>query len=224
MDVTQEVRRNHIIYGASDYTAPQSLASGKKLNYAEGATITKPSLQTCSVVPHTFKYEDTVGLFGAENHFVKVQLNIIGDIVNACFEPPGWQCAYIDYNQQTEENYWDMGIVDEAAPELDTSYDSAAITGNKLPNLNDPYLSVDLTNLKTNNMYIDDWLDVRLYTKAREEHPYEKMYVKAKDYFYIGFHARNTRRLAYNVECVVGLEYVDYNSIEDKNLIMRRIS
>ena len=224
MDVTQEVRRNHIIYGASDYTAPHSLASGKKLNYAEGATITKPSLQTCSVVPYTFKYEDTVGLFGVENHFVKIQLNIIGDIVKACYEPPGWQCANIDYGQETEEVYWDMAMVYPEKPELDVDYESAAILENSLPSLNDPYLSVDLTNLKTNNIYIDDWFDVRLYTKEREEHPYDKMYVKPKDFFYIGFHARNTRRLPYNVECVVGLEYVDYNSIEDKNLIMRRIS
>ena len=167
MDVTQEVRRNHIIYGASDYTAPHGLASGKQLNYAEGATITKPSLQNCSTVPYTFKYEDTVGLFGAENHFVKITLNIIGDKVRACFEENGWQCAS-ETEQKAEELYWDMRDIDARATELDPAYEPAAILKNALPNLKQGYLSVDLNNLKTNNKYIDSWLDVRLYTIERE--------------------------------------------------------
>ena len=221
MDVTQEIRRNHIIYGASDYTAPHGLASGKKLNYAEGASITKPSNQSCSVVPFTFKYEDTVGLFGAENHFVKIRLNVVGDQVNACFEERDWECSVIK-NQDAEEPYWEMGVVDDR-PELDPVYVSANIIPNALPKLTNGYLSVDLNNLKINNRYIDDWLDVRLYTKDREEHPYEKMYVKPRDFFYIGFHARNTRRLSYDVECVVGLEYLEYTSIPDKRFIMRTI-
>ena len=220
MDVTQEVRRNHIIYGASDYTAPHGLASGKQLNYAEGATIIKPSVQSCTVVPFTFKYEDAVGLFGTENHFVRINLNITGDVVKACYEETGWKCAIMG-NRTYEETYWDKAVVNEFAPELDPVYSSAAILGDSLPNLKDGYLSVDLNNLKVNNMYIDDWLDVRLYTKDREEHPYDKMYVKPRDFFYIGFHARNTRRLSYNVECVVGLEYVEYTSIPDKRFIMK---
>ena len=220
MDVTQEIQRNHIIYGASDYTAPHTLASGRQLNYAEGATITKPSKQSCSVVPFTFKYQDAVGLFGTENHFVRIDLNIVGDVVKACYEEPGWECAIIG-NRTYEETYWDKAVVNEFAPELDPVYLSAAILGNSLPNLGDGYLSVDLKNLKVNNIYIDDWLDIRLYTKDREEHPYDKMYVKPRDFFYIGFHARNTRRLSYDVECIVGLEYLDYNSIPDKRFIMR---
>ena len=218
MDVTQQILHNHIIYGASDYTAPHGLASGKKLNYAEGATITKPSLQGCSVVPFTFKYQDTVGLFGAENHFIKIKLNVIGDQVNACYEEVDWVCAKIT-DQDAEEPYWEMGIVDDR-PELDPVYVSANINLDTLPTLINGYLSVDLNNLKINNRYIDDWLDVRLYTKDREEHPYDKMYVKPRDFFYIGFHARNTRRLSYDVECVVGLEYLEYANIPDKRFIM----
>ena len=70
--------------------------------------------------------------------------------------------------------------------------------------------------------YIDAWLDVRLYSNSRKEHPYNKMYVKATDDFYIGFHARNTRRLGYDVECVVGQEYLQESEIEDKSYIMQR--
>ena len=66
-----------------------------------------------------------------------------------------------------------------------------------------------------------DVIDVRLYTQSREEHPFEKMYVRSNDYFYIGIHARNTKRLQFDVECVVGKEYLEYDAIENKQLIMR---
>ena len=88
------------------------------------------------------------------------------------------------------------------------TYEPAAILQNRLGTLSDAYISVELENLKTGNKYIDSWFDVRLYTKDRMEHPYNKMYVRIKDFFYIGFHARNTKRLPYNVKCVIGQEYI----------------
>ena len=84
------------------------------------------------------------------------------------------------------------------------------------------YFSVELINKKTGNKYNDCWLDVRLYTRNREEHPYEKMYVRQYDQFYIGFHARNTRRLPYDVECIVGLEWKPLEDIEEKRYIMKQ--
>ena len=86
----------------------------------------------------------------------------------------------------------------------------------ELPDKVDPYVSVDVLNLKTNNIYVDDWLDVRLYTRDKEEHPYDKMYVRSNDVFYIGFHARNTKRLPYNVECLVGNEYKSNKELTDE--------
>ena len=106
-------------------------------------------------------------------------------------------------------NTYFTGIVDydkDLAP-LNT-YDPALISRQGLAILPDSYVSVDLENLKTGNKYIDSWFDVRLYSKTREEHPYDKMYVRMNDFFYIGFHARNTRRLPYNVKCVIGREYI----------------
>ena len=41
MDVTNEILKNHIIYGR-DYTAPHRHASGRSLNYAAGPSITRP--------------------------------------------------------------------------------------------------------------------------------------------------------------------------------------
>ena len=71
-----------------------------------------------------------------------------------------------------------------------------------------PLVRVDLTNLKTGNKYIDAWFDTRLYTKDKKEYEYEVMYINPKSYFYIGFHARNTKRLPYNVRMTVGDQFL----------------
>lgn len=224
MNVTQEIQRNHIVYGASDNSAPQGLAAGKCLNYAKGATIAKPENTDISVIPHTLHYEDSVGLFGSENYFLKVNINIVPGLASkACFEESGWECANIDHIDYNEGDYTQSAIDFGEFPTVNT-YVQGYISGNTLPKIKDAYISVDLQNLKTNNIYQDDWLDVRLYTEERKEHPYEKMYIRPKSFFYIGVHARNTKRLPYNIACVVGHEFRTYESIEDKRYIMRSVN
>lgn len=219
MDVTQEILNNHLTYGASDNTAPGGLAASKSLNYAKGASIQKPVLENVSVVPRRLKYADTVGLFGAENVFIKVDLNI-KDTGNLCFEEPGWECLKITFTLPDKVNTYSSAVMD---PDKDLStvntYEPAQIV-NTLARINNPYIGVSLDNLKTGNKYIDAWFDVRLYTKAKEEHPYDEMYLPPTDYFYIGFHARNTRRLPYNVECLIGTGYKPKSEI-DPRLIAR---
>ena len=219
MDVTQEILNNHLIYGASDNTNPQGIAASKSLNYAKGATLQKPVLEKVSVIPRRLKYADTVGLFGAENVFIKVDLNI-KDTGNLCFEEPYWECLKMTLGSFPVENTYSTAVMD-ATKDLDivNTYEPAQIT-NKLANLNNPYVGVSLANLKTGNKYIDAWFDVRLYTKAREEHPYDEMYLPIRDYFYIGFHARNTKRLPYNVECLIGTGYKPFDEV-DPRLIAR---
>ena len=215
MDVTQEILNNHLLYGASDNTAPGGLAASKSLNYAKGASIQKPVLERVTVVPRRLKYADTVGLFGAENVFIKVDLNIL-DTGNLCFEEPGWECLKITFQLSEVVNTYSSAVMD---PEKDlntvNTYEPAQIV-NTLSRLNNPYIGVSLANLKTGNKYIDAWFDVRLYTKAREEHPYDEMYLPPNDYFYIGFHARNTRRLPYNVECFIGTGYKPKNEVDPR--------
>mgnify|MGYP001293652131 CR=1 FL=1 len=223
MDVTQEVLNNHIVYGASDNTAPGSIAASRSLNYATGATITKPEKQECTAVPRTLNYKGETGLFGVENYFTRVQLRILGDAVFACYEEEGWECALMT-ERVVEEPFWQKAIID---PNQDTqvinTYEPALTKGNSLPFIpGGGYLSIDLQNLGTNNRYVDDWLDVRLYTEDREEHPFDLMFVKPTDAFYIGFHARNTRRLQYDVSCIIGKQYVAYDSIKNKQYIMRK--
>ena len=208
-DVTQRILDRHTIYGASDNTQPAYSSANKSLNYHTGGSISSPELNNVSIVPFTLNYKDTVGLFGQENHFIKVNVSIDRNAAFACFEEPGWECAAMTQEDISIINTYTAAVVDENL-DLQTvnTYDPAIILFNTLATKADPYISVDLENLKTGNKYIDAWFDVRLYTKAREEHPYDKMYVRLNDFFYIGFHARNTRRLPYNVKCVIGQEYI----------------
>ena len=222
MNVTQEIRNNHIIYGASDYTAPQSLAASKSLNYARGASLNNPETASCTVAPFTFQYDGDVGLFGAENYFIKVELNVIGDIAFACYEETGWSCADIDDDPELDFGWATASADPNGCSTIDNTYECAQIDPDSLPFiLNGGYLSVDLTNRGSGNQYTDDWLDVRLYTVGKEEHAYNKMYVRRNDTFYIGLHARNTKRLPFDISCIVGLEYVSYDAIDDKALIMK---
>ena len=45
------------------------------------------------------------------------------------------------------------------------------------------------------------------------------MFIGPKDHFYIGFHARNTRRLTVNAECIIGEAYIDKSDINNQQLI-----
>ncbi len=207
-DVTQRILDRHIIYGASDSTMPQYTSCNKSLNYAEGGSINSPQKDRVTIIPFEINYQDTVGLFGKENHYIRVDVAINKEYAFACFEEQGWECAVMGAENNTI-NYYTPALVDESK-DLTTvnTYDPALIRRSSLGIKGDAYISVDLENLKTGNKYIDAWFDVRLYNKTRQEHPYDKMYVRINDFFYIGFHARNTKRLPYNVNCVIGEEYI----------------
>ena len=222
MDVTSEIRNNNLIYSASDNTDPNTYASSKAFNYAEGLSIHKPAETNISVVPFTLNYEDSVGLFGAENHFIKVSVEIDGNIVLLEYLDPGYVSGLIDFNNTDTSPSYSTGIVDSGAAENDNNYDSAKTPPLTLPIIGtEAYFSVKLINNKTGNIYVDSHVDARLYTKEREEHPYDLMYITPKDFFYIGVHARNTKRLPYNISCEVGKEYLPLAAINDKSYIMR---
>ena len=225
MDVTEEILQNHLIYGGSDNTAPDGLSSSRSLNYASGPSITRPDNVSISLIPYSLKYQDAVGLFGTENYFVKINVNVDLEYVTACFEEMFWECAVISNKTDSDANYIAARIDLNLDLITENDYEPASMTIRPSKRLNS-YVSIDLNNLKTNNKYIDDWLDVRLYTANREEHPYDKMYIREKGFFYLGVHARNTRRLPYNIECLIGNEYVGYEDMsdEDRKYIARELS
>lgn len=213
MDITDQILQHHRLYGSSDYTAQHATSSSRALNYANGASIQKPELERVTTIPRVINYTDTVGLFGSENHFIKVDLKLQNP-VSACFEEANWECARLseetvdpddDYTLASKGGPIGQAYVDEDADQTTVNtYEPARFTEDTLYGLSSAMVKVDISNLKTGNIYVDSWLDIRLYNKAREEHPYDTMYVGTSDYFYIGIHARNTRRLPYNIECVIG--------------------
>ena len=224
MDVTPQILEHHRIYGASDNTNQAYVASSRALNYGKGASIQRPEKEQVSTIPRIISFKDTVGLFGTENHFVRVQMNIQNPVLGFYGED-GWQPAKLsdeiavpsDPYTKVNNGYNDPGqayIDYDADNDSDGScgietvcintYEPAGFIGNTISNITSKYFRVELKNLKTGNIYVDDWLDVRLYNKGYDEHPYDVMYVKYNEPFYIGFHARNTRRLPYNVDCVIG--------------------
>jgi len=208
MDVTPQIIRINQIYGASDNTQPGTLSASKSLNYANGASLQKAAQENLNVIPFTFKYMDEVGLFGAENHYVKVNVSVDRDFSRECYEEPFFECAEIDYINEDFSAFYASAEIDQALDkETVNTYEPATLqASSKIPLIYDPYISVELKNLKTGNQYYDNWLGVSLYTKEREPIAEDHMYIKLNDFFYVGFHALTTRRLPYNVEVVVGTE------------------
>lgn len=223
MDVTQQIRNTANYYGSSDSARGSNNAAAKSLNYAQGASWQKALPQSVGRIPFTLAYADDVGLFGTENYFIRVDLDVTG------------QNQFLDASNFVDGYY--SAVVLDRVPELDAFYDGAAIPeivendpgwsgarflDEELPYIGpDAYVSVDLAKLKAGNMYTDAWLDVRLYTADREEHPYDLMYCRLKDSFYIGIHARNTKRLPYNIRCAVGEQYIALTDIPDKRYVMK---
>ena len=220
MDVTNQILDLHRIYGSSDNTNPIGLSSSRSLNYANGASIQKPEQAGISKIPYTFNWKDAVGLFGVENHFVKVNLKVIdlgtGPIVINTYEP-----ALITREEDVTINSYVIADIDmDSDLEPVNDYDPAVISATNLPEYDVNRISVELINNKTGNQYIDRDLDVRLYTKDKKEWGYNKMYLNENDYFYVGFHARNTRRLPYNVSCKVGEEYLDFFNLTPEQKLL----
>ena len=234
MDVTDQILHNVKIYGSSDDTNPAFTAGTIKLNYANGASIQDPQVAKLSAIPYTFKFNDTVGLFGSENYFIRVDLNI-GGVALTCLEEPGWRCATITLDEKVDAadpyTYPNEGdtpgaaYLNNPADEGDEpDYQAAGLLRDEIPEIRRPMVRIDLTNLKTGNHYLDSWLDVRLYTEDKVEHPYDRMYCQRRDSFYIGFHARNTKRLPYNVECKIGEEWVTEDLIDSAFMMHKLIN
>jgi len=94
-----------------------------------------------------------------------------------------------------------------------------AIITDPIPFFWDPYVSVRLKDIGTGNIYIDNWLEPMLYTRERKMWGYDKMYIRPKDFFYVGVHARNTRHLPYNIEVIVGEEYKQSSDLNEAELV-----
>lgn len=213
MDVSNQILDIHRVYGSSVNTAPAGLSSSRCLNYASGASIQKPEVSKLTTIPYIFNWQDSVGLFGVENYFVKIDMKII-DQGNNILVVGGYADPVVADGSGIEIDTYQAAVIDDNRDTtIVNTYEPAEIEYGGLPNYPSPRVSVELINNKTGNKYIDRDLDVRLYTKDKQEWAYDKMYINKDDYFYIGFHARNTRRLPYNVSCRIGDEYLNFYTL-----------
>lgn len=224
MDVTQGINNAILTMGGSGTTNPSYAASSKSLNYAKDKnSIQNAATERVTAIPYVLNYKDTVGLFGAENIFIKVQLNIqsAASAFTNINTPENTYYPVWTFFEEGIENFYESALFDFTADRnIVNTYEPAKIS-NDLSAFNKPYVRVDLTNLKTGNQYIDNWFDVRIYTKNREEYAYDTIYLGINDYFYLGFHARNTRRLPYNVQVEIGNEYLEFY---DLNSVQKRLA
>lgn len=208
MDVTQAIIDATNKYGGGGNSIGSTLSANRALNFAEGASIQK-SVKTGTItrLPFTLKFKGNVGSFGADNQFFEITTDVkdygIGDSVGS----DGYYQAVISMGGGTDPYYTNATIDPDDDLITINTYQPAKIS-NELDGVLKPMFSLKLENKGTGNIYEDGWLDVCLYTKCREEHPYEKMYINSRDKLYVGFHARNTRRLGYDVEITIGEEYV----------------
>ena len=217
LDVTEQIQRIHQIYGGSDNTQQGGLAASKSLNYAQAPTMQRALPVTATVIPFTFHFVNQVGLFGAENMYVKVSIDIQSAPIN---EPiiNNYEAAQLYYPSEPIENTYEQAVLDPQNYITVNTYEQAEISDD-FPAFTNPKVKVDVKNLKTGNIYIDTWLDVMLYKKDGEMWPFDIIYLNPKDEFYLGFHARNTRHLPFNVDCTIGEEVVEASTLRAEEYI-----
>ena len=216
MDVTTEINNKIQSMGGSGSSNLTYLASNKSLLFAGGANSinTAPS-QRVTAIPLEINFSDSVGLFGSENRFVKVDLNIQSAstvFANVDFPENTYYPVWVFDEETLINDFYTAEFDYSSDPTSVNTYSPAVMTGS-LSDYSRPMVSIDLTNMKTGNKFIDAWLDVILYGKDKQPVDGDLLYTDIDSYFYIGFHARNTRRLAYNVDLKVGIEYLEFNSM-----------
>ena len=248
-DVTEQIRQYNNLYGGSDNTQAGGLAASKSLVYAPAPTIQQAQRVSTTVAPFTFRLVGQIGLFGAENYYVRISTDVItsldddftindyqegvveqsGDIPFNTYEP-----AQLDFDrdppppdpqpgaQQPPEKQADRFCCaflggTPSDPVLNCYYGAKISEG--LPLLFDPVISIRYVNIGTGNIYIDNWLEPMMYTREREMWGYDVMYIRPKDFFFFGLHARNTRHLPYNVDIIIGEEIISSAEVADQRLI-----
>ena len=212
MDVTKQENAYRMSMGGSGSARPEYYSPNRTLDYAKTSnSLINARATRITAIPQSLNYKDSVGLFGAENIFLKIDLDILSAVsVFDTNQTPinDYIPAIADFDNPDEDLYYEPAVMNFSLDQFTINDYEPARIDNKIENIPEPLVRIDLNNLKTGNKYIDAWFDTRLYTKDRMEHPYDVMYIHPSSFFYIGFHARNTKRLPYNVRMTVGDEFL----------------
>ena len=217
MDVTTQILNQIREQGGSDNTNPAVLGASKALNYAKGASIQKAEELTITSIPLTVPFNDEIGL-GANNYYVKFKLDHI-QARFACFEEPGWECARITIEEYPEASDYEEAIADETQ-DLETvnTYEPATFENSGIRASDHPRLSVRLVNHGTGNIYQDRDFDPFIIKKNHDPISVETLWCTLNDTFYVGFHVRNTKRIPYKCDVLIGEEVVPERYIPEGTL------
>lgn len=222
MDVTQQYLDTVQHYGSSDSSHPGYLAATTHLNYASGPTIKNPVEQIVSSLPMTYNYSGSVGLFGVENLYVKVIDDSDRVSPNTFIEEESWLNQVSTTETSADMFYAKAAITDETVE--DENYQIAGYN-NKLwfSTSYGTYISVDIINTGIDINCVDTWIDAGLYGRNQQPHPYKRIYIPVGTYCYFGIHARNTKRMDYNVQLIVGASIVAYDAMtEDQRRLVEQ--
>ena len=207
MDVTRQILEQIREQGGSDNTNPATLSSSRSLNYANGGTIQRAQEITITSIPLTLNFKDAVGL-GVNNTYIKCNLKDI-QARFACFEPVGWECAriLINYTPDPESDYEEGDIEDFEDLVIVNDYEPASLENSGFTSHEKPKLNVTLHNRGTGNIYQDRDFDAFIIKKTKDPiGSGEQLWCNLNDHFYLGFHARNTKRIPYDVDVHIGEE------------------
>lgn len=223
MDVTDQILDQARIQGSSDNTNPATIGAARVLNYAIGPTAVQAERHKVTSVPWTIPFTDRAVGLGADNFYVKFKLDV-DEPRFACFEPPGWECARMSASSFDPSSDYEDAILYEALDNDDdgscgpnltciNTYEPAQTPEAQFYAQNLPRLSVRVVNNGTGNMYVDKDFDVNLMQKSRRPIQEDVLWVTLNDEFYIVFHARNTKRIPYNVDLIIGEKVLNEEDI-----------
>lgn len=191
-DVTNAVQRIRNTYGGSDNTNPRNSSANKSINYTSGNTPFNAKELRVTVAPSSLTLTGEVGLFGVENDFIKVNLNILNVGASDGLIPDSDSYFAARSIQQTDASIYDGAEINDA---LDLTVVNDYVPASLLDTLANYYLPVidiQLVNNGTGNIYIDSHVDVTLYTEDRRPISYDDAFVSSQGCFFIGVHARKT--------------------------------
>ena len=214
-DITDQLNSSRNIYGGSDLTNPAYNAASKSLNLSSATnTIGNATGITISTVPFTITYEDSVGLFGAENYYTKVNLNIV-DTANQLIIVNDYSSATREddaallntYYEATEDDLQDLTTVNDFEPALrEAGIDEIA----------ELFITLNLENEGTGNIYNDRHIEANLYDAEYNIVNYENPLVLSKGSFFLGVHCYNTRRIPYKITITIGESLLIYDQMTEE--------
>ena len=205
MDVTAQILNQIRENGGSENTNPAVLGAARSLNYAKGGTIQRAEEITISSIPLIVPFEDSIGL-GANNYYVKFKLDQIEPRF-ACFEPPGWECARLTPFDFSDNPDYEEAIIDENQDlEIVNTYEPATLENSGIRASQKIYLSVRLQNHGTGNIFEDRDFDPFIIKKTQDPISVDTLWCTLNDTFYVGFHVRNSKRIPYKCDVIIGEE------------------